>query len=523
MLKYNKKISNQELMPVVLNPRIRKRLQQNAAAVQKTRPQVYNPYKIPTNIKEFLKLCRIRSGVKIVSFDAYDYQLELSRVIDLHQGVMILKDRQLGITELLGGRILFELLLNPAYAAAVISINQEKAFDVSGRVKEMPSGLGLEWSSASKKQLKPKGCGEALFLPSTDNAARGLPSVTLFCIDEAGYIDNFTELYGVGSAAQEMVPEKHRKTILNTTVPIEGELSEFWQMFDSDNGDVSALEQIKLARETGSNCGIPGMVWWTDKNGWAKVILSHKVQPKYRHANYLNDVKQRRKIPESIVQREHNLGIETALGSLFSSDAIKEYAIGEWLPPWPSSKYLVCIDPNFGGSDNFVTLVWDVTSLPYKLVAEYAESERSTDYSIGKTVELIKSYKTVLIGIESNSGGKVIAEKLMELCPSHNIQVTITTNASKRVNTDRIALALEQGEVIYPADWKGVNEMKRFSQAKREATGGEKDDRVMAWAAGWAWLSEISSTESGIVASTQETLTTVKPKPKVDSFGRVIR
>ena len=476
-----------------MSTRLRSQIRKNTELYRgdkKSEAEIYvlNPYNISEDFEEFLSTCRIRSGVAIVPFNAYNYQLELNKIVDNHQGTMIIKDRQLGITEFLGGRILYKLLHNRAFLAAVISISQEKASEVSQRVKEMPANIGLEWERASGKKLKPVGCGEAQFLPSTDNAARSLPSITEFYLDEAGFIENFAELYGAGTSAQEMVPPEHRKTILNTTVPPDGTLSEFWGMFDDANGAIDAAEMVGKARDGETNCDIPGMIWWTDKNGWAKVILSHKVQSKYNYPEYLEDVCKRRKIPMAIAQREHNLGIEVAEGSLFNRDAISAQAIGGWAAPVAGHRYLVSIDPNFGGSDNFSTLVFDITKMPCSLVAEYAEADRSIEYSLGKTLELIDVYKPILIACESNSGGKIIVENLIKMRPHCLVEVTFTTRTSKVVNTDRIALGLEQKEIIYPPDWKGINEMKRFSMREREATGAEKDDRIMSWAAGWAWL-----------------------------------
>ena len=232
---------------VALKKRIRLNSQiiEGRAAAKSTKK---NPYNIPLDFGEFLSTCRIRSGVEVIPFVAYDYQLELNRVIDQHQGTMIIKDRQLGITEVLGGRMLYNSLHNPAFFAAVISLSQEKSSEISQRVQQMPAAVPLTWERASGKKLKPTGCGEAQFLPSTDNALRSLPSVTEFIVDEAGFIDNFVELYGVGTSAQEMVPAEHRKTILNTTVPPEGTLSEFWGMFDDANNDIDVAPGLRAWR-----------------------------------------------------------------------------------------------------------------------------------------------------------------------------------------------------------------------------------------------------------------------------------
>jgi Terminase RNaseH-like domain len=459
---------------------------------RKTLAHLMNYYGIPLDFEEFAAQCRIRSGIEIVPFRIYDYQKLLHQIMSSHEGTMIIKDRQLGITETFGAWLLHEMLKNSAFLCAVFSINQAKSSEVSKRISAMTAGMDISWQTKSLTILKPMHSGEAQCLPSTDNAGRSLPSVAVEVFDEAGFIDGFTELYGNATSAQEMIDPKDRRTVINTTIPETGELHEVWTMFDSENGDISAHEMLKVAREGGTNCGIPGMVWWVDGNGWAKVVLSHKVHPKYgKDPEYLNNVQRRRKIPWSTVQREHNLGIETAQGSLFSSDAIAKQSIGAWAEYKPGRYYIACTDPNFGGSDNWVTQIWDVTELPYSLVAEYAESDRTTEYSRAKALELSDNYNVIYHAVESNSGGKIVVENMIRDRPSLKILLTLTTNTSKKVNTDRIALGVEQGEYIYPADWKGIIEMKRFSQALREGTGGEKDDRVMCFAAGMPHLDQI--------------------------------
>lgn len=476
---------------------VKVRIQKNSAKANAIRAQQRidlgkNPYGVPEDFEEFAATCRIRSGVEIVPFRIYAYQKLLHQIMSTHQATMIVKDRQLGITETFGAWLLHEMLKNAAFLCAVFSINQAKSSEVSKRISAMTAGMDISWQRKSFTILKPLNCGEAQCLPSTDNAGRSLPSVAVEVFDEAGFIDGFTELYGNATSAQEMIDPKDRRTVINTTMPETGELHEVWTMFDSENGDISAHDMLKVAREGGTNCGIPGMCWWVDGNGWAKVVLSHKAHPKYgKDPDYLVNVQKRRKIPWVTVQREHNLGIETAQGSLFSSGAIAKQSIGAWAEYNPSRHYIACTDPNFGGSDNWVTQIWDVTELPYALVAEYAESDRTTEYSRAKALELSDQYNVVYHAVESNSGGKIVVENMIRDRPSLNILLTLTTNASKKVNTDRIALGIEQGEFIFPADWGGIIEMKRFSQAAREATGGEKDDRVMAFAAGMAHLDQI--------------------------------
>lgn len=489
----------------------------------KTVADVYNYYAVPESINQFLPLCRIRSGTKFIPFVPYGYQVKTNEIISSHQNTLIIKDRQIGLTETLAGRLLHQCLLNPAFLAALVSINQTKATEISSRIKLMCSALKIRWERDASTKRKVLMGGEVQFLPSTDDAIRSLPSVVELVFEEAGFIKNFLEVYGTGTSAQEMVDPSERKTILNTTIPTEGRLSPVWGMFDSNNpvGN-SATEMLKVARNGETNCDVPGMVWWESADGWAKIVISHKAHPIYgKNPNYLKEVQQRRQIPWSTVQREHNLGIDAVKGSLFEEEHIDRQAIGEWQEYIPGRLYLGCTDPNFGGEDesaNYVTQIWDITERPYSLVAEYAECDRSTQHSEKESLLLFDTYRVALVAVESNSGGKIVAENYIDKRPNLRVEVTLTSAGSKRVNTDRVAFALEQGYFIYPSDWEGKGEYRSFSAIERKATGGEKDDRVMAQAAGWAWIEEVERPPE-IDADSIVTVRTTNKKRK-DPFGR---
>jgi hypothetical protein len=452
-----------------------------------------NPYKVPTDAIEFIRSCRIRTGKGFQRFDLYDYQIELLKLIIEHQSLIIIKDRQLGITEVLAAYSYWQCLTDPAYSAAFISINQDKSAEISDRIDGMaPSNWGVEWAKNNASELRPVRAGVMRFLPSTKSAARGLPAVNFLAFDEAGFLDHFADLYGNGTAAQESVPPDRRKTILNTTIPEEGQAHPVWGMFAADNDDGYAIDAIHLAREGGTSCGIPGMVHWVDQEGCCKVVIGHKVHPIYgKDPNYIETVKKRRKIPNAIAQREHNLGIEIAGASLFHQASIERQSTGAWSGYVEGRRYMLMIDPNFGGGDNYVGLVFDITSPIASLVAEYAESDRSTDYSRGKILGLADEYKIIALAIESNSGGKIIWENIQRDRPDLNSFLTVTSHQSKILNTDRVALALEQGEFSFPDDWGGKREMVAFSATKRCAVSGEKDDRVMALAAGFAHIDAV--------------------------------
>lgn len=463
-----------------------------------------NPFNMPIDYREFAARCRIRSGNSFVQFETYDFQSVVNQIIDDHENTIIVKDRQLGMTETIGCRLLHQIMLTRSVSVAVISMTQKKSSEVSERIQLMPSAMTMKWKVKSATKIRPAGCGEAHFLPSVPDAARSLPSVKEFLFDEAGFVENMIEIYGCAVAAQEMVPASERKAVLISTIPPEGPLSEFWGMFDDANGDILASEMLDLAREGGTNCGIPGLVWWTDEGGWAKIVISHKAHPLYgKDPNYLEKTKKRKKLTEAVLQREHNLGLNFGQGSLFWDVFLRDCAVGSWEGPIKGERYIASIDPNFGGevdSDNWATQIWKLSldgKQPHSLVAEYAEANRTTEYSRTKSIEMFEKYDPELIAVESNSGGKIVLEQLSKERPGMRFELVLTSHVSKRVNTDRIALGIENGEFMFPADWEGIAEMKRFSALKREASSG-KDDRVMSFAAMGVWLDEIVGTVGAI-------------------------
>jgi Terminase RNaseH-like domain len=469
-------------MPLKLPPLTKSTKEQINSA--QTFGTVMNPYCIPERYEEFLRQhCRIRSGNKVIPFLPYEYQVVISDLIDKHRGIIAVKTRQMGFTECIGAKFLHKALLNPGYAAVVLSMGQDESSNVSVRIQNMPSKVnGLKWLTKSKTQIQPEGCGKVWFRPSTDNAARSLESVSDIFIDEHGFIENAEELYASAAPTQEAVGDEAR-TIIASTIPESGELSTFWQMFDADNGDRNAREILEKVR---SGAEEP-LTWWIDNSGWVKLILHWKSNPVYSIIpDYLAKTKREKKLTEDKLQREYNLGIPASGGRLFVENVIRNALRGEWQAPRPNRIYIAGIDPNFGGSDFFCTQIFDVTEKPYQLVAEYHENNRAVTYSLQRTNSLLLSYNPVAVAIESNSGGAVIAEKLTKF----NVQTVNTTKTNKIANTDRLAILLEESNLVYPVGWIGATEMRNFSLKNREAITGH-DDQVMSGAIAFTLIDEI--------------------------------
>lgn len=451
---------------------------------------------------EFAAQCYIRSGTRLINFSPlYDYQIELARLAISYRGLIIVKDRQLGITESLSCWMLDRARSNPGYAGVVFSMTEKDAFKVSNRVKRMPSRIdGFEWEVDSLGLRQPQQGGELNFRASTENGSRGLESIWDEYIDEAGFVRSnlISELYAASSPSQEMVGDYARTFIVSTIPPI-GLDCWFFERFQDGLPDKYTTEELlDLARSGGSlndtkikGNAIPGFVAVEDEGGWVHVAISHKAHPVYgADPNYVQKQRSKKKITEEQANREHNLTLPISGGSLFRIQSVMDSAIGQWEPPVKDRRYLMGIDPNMGSSDSWAALVWDITSYPFSLVAEYVEANQLPSYCIQKTLELIDQYRPDICAVEKNNGGLGVAENLIKARAWLEVETVNTSNTSKIINTDRISLALTNGDVVLPPDWEGIGEMKRFSAVDRRAMGNAKDDRVMSMSVAFAMLDQ---------------------------------
>ena len=436
---------------------------------------------------EWVGNCTIRSQSRYVKFQLFDWQKKLSKLMDSHRKICIFKVRQIGCTEFLAARMNYAALTTPGYSGIVFSIGAREATKVQERVKRLDPTI--KWDTDNKSELQLTNGSRLMFLPSTDKGARSLESVTDILIDEAGFNPKIDALYSASIASQAMAGSNARLMIAST-MPPSGQLSWFWQTFTSDcPEEIDVVERLR-SLQSGENDS--GFDYWIDNAGWCKVLIHWRAHPIFRtDPNYLENTRIANKLTEEQLGREYDLRIPESGASLFSAVAIKDAARGAWLPPIAGRRYVMGIDPNFGGTDYFVAIVLDITEEIHSIVAEYSENRRAVEeYSIPQICNLIDRYRPEVVGIEINSGGAIVRENLCKVRPQFRVEGFNTNRGSKMIATDRVAIKLEHRKLIYPPDWKGIEELSNFSAAKREAVYGH-DDRVMALTIAEAWATQV--------------------------------
>lgn len=428
--------------------------------------------------ESFAKKCQIRSGRSLVPFIPYDWQKKFLTQIESHSGTILCKPRQMGATEFMGSLLGFHAVTDPGFVAVVFSKTQADSSDIARRVREMMSGIpGLKFETNNTKDLVVKGGGRLIFKAATPNAARGIPSVSVLVFDECAFVEGIDLIYASAQPAMAMLGDK-AKTILMSTP--NGQQGFYWDILSGEKGADYILETCKEMRDG----LIEPIQYWSEGN-WCKFFIHWRTHPVYgSDPNYLENVRTRQKLTEAQLQREYNLNFEEAVNTLYPAELVNKAGRGMYQNPM-ARKYIMGIDPAFGGEDYFCLTVWDVTTMPYQLVKMYRENNKSKDYNIQSTADIISRYRPMVVGCEVNSGGRLILEDLISKLPWCRFEAVTTTESSKIMATDRLLLLLERDMIIYPAESELKNELLAFGETitgvrrKREARYGH-DDAVMS-------------------------------------------
>jgi Terminase RNaseH-like domain len=463
----------------------------------------------------FVPMVNIQTQGTVKPFVAYDYQVDLIQTIEENTNTVICKSRQMGISEAICSYLLMRAITEPGFSAVVFSKTQDDAAELGRRIRDMAVSLGPlcpKMASESARKLAFKGLGRIHFLPVTARAARGIPSVSVVLFDEAGFIDSIDGVYQAAIPTLSMLGDKG-KVIFNSTP--NGRTGLFYRLIIAGAGEqkrvASVLEQLR--QKPAANNIVPftretARPTWVHRK-WAKVFLHWRIHPIYgADPDWAEKTREERQLTQAQWDQEYELQFAEGLSQVFDPDLLDRAIRSTWLDqPIYGHRYIAGIDPNNSGKDFWCVRVWDVTSTPYALVAQYRANRKTKDFCLAKTLDLLDDFNPASISIETNGGGQLVMQDLIAERPSWRINPVNTSNTSKILNTDRLLLLLERDSIIFPPDGKaddqiGSEEYRHFIESmrgalrQREAEAGSNDDTVMADAIAFSNLDAIPKPRS---------------------------
>lgn len=434
---------------------------------------------VPEKWEYFARLCQIKSGNKIVQFNPFNYQIKFSNLMDKHNNFVVVKSRQLGITQLIVSKFLHRAILNPGYSAMVFLKNQEDSSNIARRARVMLTSIP-DYAIAENDNLlylKIKNGGEIFFKNSAREGGRSYDSISDFLYDEAAFSPNIEHIYASSSASSAMVGDATNRFIISTP---SAKFGWYWDRLNANNGcnDIEELCQKVVNGE------IEPFYHFTDNNGDCKVIIHWRSHPIYsQRDNYLEYRQKQDGTSWEVVNREYNLSFVDTDVAVFSSEIIRKNIIETEINRVNKAKFYMGIDTANLGNDYTVAVVLMLVADTYYLIDMYRKRKQNSEYDIFKISELLSQYKFSGVGVEVTGGtGQIYLEQLAKEFKSTEFEAIRTTGDSKPGMVDRLNLALEKGVIKYHKDSPLIEELLTFRRVgnKLEASTGKHDDCVMA-------------------------------------------
>lgn len=421
-----------------------------------------------------------------VKFKLWDFQEETLKAFQDNRMNIILKSRQLGITELMGMYVLWFTLFQRDKNVVIVSKNRRQASQIIKRIKyaykKLPSWLKIVKMVSDNVHTIEFDNDSIIFADATtENAGRG-EACSLFIVDEAAFIPELEEMWA------SVFP-----TINNGGACIVG---------STPNGGAGQFYELyKNAPENGFN---PIRLNWDchpERDAEWYEETKRSMSPKKFAQEFLCSFLLSGDTVvdgEDILRHEQNVcAPKEAMGP--------ENAVWKWKSFDPTHRYLISCDTARGDGEDFSTFVV-IDAETSEVVCEYKGKIK-----VNKFAELISycgyDYGTCLIVVENNSYGLAVLTKLIELkypiiygeekggkmradgfinWDLDDVVPGFRTDIASRVlSVDKLEESFRLNKVIVYSK-RVIDELRNFiyENGKPQARKGSNDDIVIALAIG---------------------------------------
>ncbi len=351
---------------------------------------------------------RIQHPVRgLISFDMFDYQEELVADYQNERFNIILKARQLGISEITAAYALWLILFHREKNVLVMASKAETAKNIIRKVrtafKKLPKWLALADSVGDNVLSLELTNGSRIKAIATASDAGRSEAVSLLIIDEAAFIERFDDLW---TGLYPTVAAGGRAIVLSTP---NGVGNKFHQLYV----DAEAKENDFKANR---------LMWWLHPERIADLEEDQNRPGFMTSAWFRKEVKASNMGPREVAQElecNFNASGETVISAELL-DHIKKGALQPmarenwdrntfvWWKPQEGKRYMISADVARGdGRDYSAAHVWDVLNM--EQVAEYYGKVPPDEFA-KILCDLGKAYNNALLVIENNVVGMACLE-----------------------------------------------------------------------------------------------------------------
>ena len=361
-----------------------------------------------------------------IKFNLWDYQKELLKSFQANRFVLSVQSRQSGKTQTTAAYIAWRANFHAGKKIAILANKFAQAKEIMARVnlsfERLPTFLKKPVKSMSKQNLEFEDLTEIFAAASDGSGIRGR-SVTDLYWDEAAFTNNDNEFW---ESNYPVIASGKTSRIIVTSTP-NGAKGVFYNLYKG------GLEDID---ETG-----------VGKNKFKVLEVPYTRVPKYNNEEFRLDTIAR--IGQDSFEQEFSCSFAGATGALIASAVLaiikrkepinikelvkkEEPTLRVFEKPIKDHKYIITVDTARGlGLDYSAFVVFDVTKLPYKVVASYRNNLIPTSLYPLHIVNAARDYNSAYLLIEMNDLGFQIAEDIYETYEYDNLFRVFTDKKTK--------------------------------------------------------------------------------------------
>lgn len=488
-------------------------------------------------IKTYMKIISLDKG--LIPFEMWDFQEEMVRAYQTHRFNITMCSRQVGKSTTVVGFFLHHLIFNVNIRVCISANKQKTAADLLARLKlayeNLPKFLQQGVVRWARLEIE-LGNGSSCFAAATSSSAVRGGSYNVLLLDEFAFVPENVANEFYASTFPTISSGKTTKIIMVSTPKGMNLFHKFW-----------------VEAKAGENDFYPIFAHWSQVPGydeeWKQATIRNIGGPEKFAQEY----------DCSFLSTSYTLIRPQVMQTLSHAQPLLATETGyrEFVPPEEGHVYVCCVDTASGqGLDYSTFVIVDVTNLPYRVVATYANNRITTMEFPSVIHQYATRYFQPWMLVEVNDIGRDISHILFRDFDYPNLMTTLTdkrlgqrlgfgwqknrhpgvrmTTGVKRSGSAVLKTLIENQQLIVN-DYRIIQELAVFVQrgATYEAEFGHHDDLVMpllmlSWASLQPVFGEISvaralDTYTQVVKQSQDNPAPVElydedPMP-VGSFG----
>ena len=454
-------------------------------------------------IQNYVKIVSLDEG--LVPFKMYSFQKEMVGTFHSNRFTICKLPRQSGKSTVMISYLLHYALFNPSVNIAILANKAATARDLLSRLQlayeHLPKWLQQGVMSWNKGSLELENGSKILASSTSASAVRG-GSYNIIFLDEFAYVPS--------NVAEQFFSSVYPTISSGKTTKV---------MIVSTPHGMNMFYKLWTDAENQRNTYIPIEVHWSEVPGrdeaWKKETIKNTSEQQFNtefECEFLGSI-------DTLISpnKLRTLAYKNPLQSNAGLDVYEQ--------PKEGNTYLLTADVSRGVANDYSAyIVFDVSQVPYRIVAKYRDNEVKPLLFPQKIHQVAKAYNTAFVLVEVNDIGEQVANSMhFDMEYDNMIMASMrgragqilgggfsggraqlgvrTTKAVKKIGCSNLKQLIEDNKLIVE-DYDAINELSTFivKGSSFEADDGCNDDLVacmfiFGWCTDQTYFKELTNND----------------------------